>query len=87
MSFRPLRPSGIPRLGGEVVAPASYRFLEGVLSLVRGEHALPRVAGTAALVPRVQVETLAPPAFCEECIGKESASRIILPVHFPSATI
>ncbi|HXO34205.1 MAG TPA: GTP 3',8-cyclase MoaA [Candidatus Acidoferrales bacterium] len=32
------------------------------------------------------METLAPPAFREECIGKESAARIILPVGFPSAT-
>jgi cyclic pyranopterin phosphate synthase len=34
----------------------------------------------------VQVETLAPPAIREECIGKESAARIILPVRFPSPT-
>jgi GTP 3',8-cyclase len=34
----------------------------------------------------VQVETLAPPAFREECTGKESTARIFLPVRFPSTT-
>jgi hypothetical protein len=50
---------------------------------------LPESRRDGGALPRVQVEMLAPPAFREECIGKESAARIILPVDFPfpSATI